>query len=174
VQTVLDEANTWFFHALVHRDEKLQVIVAEGIKAVQPEDLVIGGANLGPSWRVEVTDASRWVCISFGRVCAYQAINESLTLADEYEVFDRGFLRVYERSRYLDFLQAHAIMQHSLAEAARHYCLLTKEQSIDVVAVGEPGFEFVRPPAQEANPSSAPRSSIGAARTGANLPEGER
>src|SRR5438128_2640846 len=93
VRTVLDEANTWFFHALVHRDEKLQVVIAEGIKAAEPEDLIIGTKNLGPSWRVEVTDKSRWVCVSFARVCACQAINESLTSADEYEVFDRGFLR---------------------------------------------------------------------------------
>ncbi|HJZ56612.1 MAG TPA: hypothetical protein VKE74_16720 [Gemmataceae bacterium] len=147
MRTVLDEANTWFFHALVHRDEKLQVIVAEGIKAAEPEDLVIGTTNLGPSWRVEVTDKSRWVCVSFARVCAYQAINESLTSADDYEVFDRGFLRVYERSRYLDFLRAHAIMEHPMAERARHYCVLTEDHIIDVVAVGEPEFEFLQPPA---------------------------
>jgi hypothetical protein len=144
---MLDDADTWFFHALVHRDEKLQVIIVEGIKATEPEDLVIGTTNLGPSWRVDITDQSRWVCVSFGRVCAYQAINESLTSADDYEVHDRGFLRVYERSRYVEFLRANAIMAHPMAEDARHYCVLTEDQIIDVVAVGEPVFELLEPPA---------------------------
>jgi hypothetical protein len=146
VQTVLDDATSWFFHALVHRDEKLQIIIAEGIKAAEPEDLIIGATNLGPSWRVEVTDESRWVCVSFGRVCAYQLIDESLTSADDYEIHDRGFLRLYERSRYLDFLRSHAIMEHPMAEGARHYCLLTEDQIIDVVATAGPEFEALQPP----------------------------
>jgi len=146
VKTILDDANTWFFHALVHRDEKLQVIIVEGIKAAQPEDLIIGTKNLGPTWRVDVTDASRWVCVSFGRVCGYQVINESLMSADDYEIHDRGFLRVYERSRYMEFMRSHAIMEHPMAENARHFCILTEEQIIDVAAVGEPQFELLQPP----------------------------
>jgi hypothetical protein len=145
VQTILDDANTWFFHALVHRDEKLQVIVVEGIKAAEPEDLIIGTKNLGSAWRIEVAEASRWVCVSFGGVCGYQVISESLTSADDYEIHDCGFLRVYEKSRYMEFLRSHAIMEHPIAENARHFCILTENQIIDVAAVEEPEFEFILP-----------------------------
>lgn len=69
------------------------------------------------------------MCVSFGRVRAYQAINESLTSADDYEIFDRGFVRVDERSRYMDFLRSHAIMAHRMAKSARHYCVLTKARN---------------------------------------------
>ena len=147
MQTILDNANTWFFNALVDREEKLQVVIVEGIKASEREDLVIGSTSLGPSWRVEVTQKSRWISVSFASVCAFQTINESLTSADEYEIFDAGFLRVYARSRYMDFLRSHAIMEHPIVEDAQHYCLLTEDQIIDVVAVGMPEFELLQPPA---------------------------
>ena len=55
MRTVLDDAKTWFLHGIVYQDDS-QIIVAEGFRSDEAEDLIIGQTNLGPAnsptWRL--------------------------------------------------------------------------------------------------------------------------
>ena len=87
MRTVLDDAKTWFPHALVYQGD-LRVIVAEGFVGDQTEDLQIGEHTIKDIRSVDVSDKSRLFEIRFPQFVAWQVVNESFTSFDDYEMRD--------------------------------------------------------------------------------------
>ena len=105
MRTVLDDAKTWFLHALVYQDE-LRVIVAEGFVGDQTEDLQFGEHTIKDLRSVDVSDKSRLFEIRCPQFVAWQVVNESFTSFDEYEMRDdTGTLQSLSRSKYLDYVK---------------------------------------------------------------------
>jgi hypothetical protein len=140
MQTVLDDAETWFLQGIVYQDD-LRIIVAEGFKSDDPEDLVIAGTNLGPAYSVDVSSESRRFVVRFPRNVAWQVIVESFTSRDDYESGDDGFLQTLDRSRYLDHVHEHHGWFRETVGPANHYRLCMVDEVIDVIAFDAPMIE---------------------------------
>ena len=138
MHTVLDDATTWFLQEIVYKDG-LHIIVAEGFKSTEPEDLFIGQTNLGPAYSIDVRSDSREIVIRFAEFVVWQVIKESFTCRDDYESSDDdGFLRILERSRYLDYVIANHGWFREVVGPAKHYQLCTEYELVDIVAYDHP------------------------------------
>jgi hypothetical protein len=141
MQSILDDAKSWFIDAIVYQDDLL-IRVVEGLVDPVPEDLVIGQTNLGPVNSIEVGENSRRVVVRFARCVSWQVVNESFTSFDEYEMRDdTGFLQILERSKYLDYVLENHGWFREVVGPAKHYRLLTENEVVDIVAFDCPTFE---------------------------------
>lgn len=137
METILDDGHSWFLESISFGDA-LTITVVEGIKAQEPMDIIIQDINLGEGYAVEIKPESRKIEIVFEDVFAYQCTNESYALGEpEYEIYDKGFVRVYERSRYLDYIKAYSMI-HKLQPDVIHYCILSEDDIIDVISTKQP------------------------------------
>jgi hypothetical protein len=136
MQSILETNDSWFLERLVYTDH-LSLILVEGIKSSLME-ITVGDINLGEGRSIDVTDKSRRITVSFEDVIAYQLQNESFTYRDQYEQGTEGILRVYERSRYLDFVRSHSLIDALRENRYTHYSLILIDEIIDVISGAEP------------------------------------
>jgi hypothetical protein len=140
MKTLLDDLYTSFLHAAVYTDGDLRIIVAEGFRAAEPEDITIGNHVIKGTYAINTSEQSRLVEVRFSRPIAWQLVDESFTSADPYEVReDRFALQVLTQSRYLDYVQAnHGWFKDVGRGPAKHYRVWTENEVIDVVACEAP------------------------------------
>lgn len=138
VRTLLDDGKSWFLESLVYGEE-VRVVVVEGIRASEPEDLIVGEHVFKDLYAIEPSPESRRMVVRFSRPVAWQVIDESYTQFDKDEVRDdTGFLRVLERSKYLRYVEANHGWYREMVGPAAHYRLWTEDEVIDVIAHDEP------------------------------------
>ena len=141
MRTVLDDAKTWFLHALLYQDQ-LRVIVAEGFVGDQTEDLRIGDHTIKDLRSLDVSDKSRLFEIRFPQFVAWQVVNESFTSFDEYELRDdTGTLQTLSRSKYFDYVKANHGWYEDVIGSAKHYRVWTENEVVDVVACEPPTIQ---------------------------------
>jgi hypothetical protein len=134
MKTVLDDAKTWFLHALTYEGE-LRVIVAEGFVETQTQELQIGDHTICGLRPIAVSDQSRLFEIRFPGFVAWQVVDESFTAFDEYEMRDdTRALQTLSRSRYLDYVKENHGWYEDVIGPAKHYRLWTEREVVDVVA----------------------------------------
>jgi hypothetical protein len=148
METILDTGNSWFLERMLF-DDLLRVFIVEGIRSAVPEELSIGGVDLGTAYPTDITESSRHFLVSFEDVLAYQVTNESLTTGDEYELGGKGVLRRYGRSRYLDFIRSSSLIDSIGPAAYEHFKLILVDEVVDVIAGTEPTLQEV--PRQKAS-----------------------
>ena len=143
MKTVLDDLYTAFLHAAVYFEGDLRIIVAEGLRAAEPEDITIGGHLITGTYAVNTSEDSRLVEVCFSRPIAWQLVDESFTAGNEYEVREDNFaLQVLTQSRYLDFVRAnHGWFEEMGRGPGKHYRVWTENEVIDVVACEAPTVE---------------------------------
>jgi hypothetical protein len=76
--------------------------------------------------------------VKFEDVIAYQIRDESFTYGDEYEKRTEGALCKYERSRYLDYVKSHSLIDALRENQYAHYGLMLEDEIIDVISETEP------------------------------------
>jgi hypothetical protein len=143
MKTLLDEFYTWFLHAAMYTEDDLRIIVAEGFRAAEPEDLRIGGHVIKDTYAINTSEESRLVEICFSRPIAWQLVDESFTSGNEYEVREDKFaLQVLTQSRYLDYVREnHGWFEDMGRGPAKLYRVWTQNEVIDVVACEPPRVE---------------------------------
>ena len=143
MKTVLDEFHASFLHAAIYTEGDLRIIVAEGFRAPEPEDITIGGHVIRGTYAIDTSEVSRLVEVRFNRPIAWQLVDESFTAGDEYEVReDRFALQVLTQSRYLDYVRAnHGWFEDVGRGPGKHYRVWTENEVIDVVACEAPTVE---------------------------------
>jgi len=67
MKTVLDEFHASFLHAAIYADGNLRIIVAEGFRAAEPEDFIIGGHVIKDTYALNTSEESRLVEVLFTR-----------------------------------------------------------------------------------------------------------
>lgn len=145
MKTLLDDLYTSFLHAAMYAERNLRIIVAEGFRAAEPEDLRIGSHVLKGTYAINTSEKSRLVEVRFTRPIAWQLVDESFTAGDEYEVReDKYALQVLTQSRYLDYVNAnHGWFEGSMGRGpGKHYRVWTENEVIDVVACEAPTIEL--------------------------------
>lgn len=143
MKTILDDGQMWFLAFLGYRDRRLLMVVAEGIRSSEPESVEIPGIGIRETYALGVTDGSRRVEIRFEGLVAWQCVNESWTLLDDYEQRDDGGkLQVLARSRYLDYVNASHGWYVDVVGPAQHYRVWTENEMVDVVALEPPSLRI--------------------------------
>ena len=144
MQSILDGFDTSFLHGVHYNDGELHIIVAEGFRSPQSEDLLIAGHVFNGLHSLDTSERSRLVEVGFSRPIAWQLVDESFSAFDEYELRDdTAALQILTRSRYLDFIHAHHGWFDVTRGPAKHYRIWTENEVLDVVACAPPEIKKV-------------------------------
>jgi hypothetical protein len=143
MKTLLDDFHASFLHATIYTEGELRIIVAEGFRAAEPEDITIGGHVIKGTYAIDTSEESRLVEVRFSRPIAWQLVDESFTAGNDYEVREDKFaLQVLTQSRYLDYVKAnHGWFEEMGRGPGKHYRVWTENEVIDVVACEDPTVE---------------------------------
>jgi hypothetical protein len=144
MKTLLDEFDSSFLHALAYSDATLRVVVAEGFRAAEPQNITILGHVFKDTYAIDTSENSRLVGVRFQKPIAWQVVDESFTAGNDYEVREDAFaLQVLTRSRYLDYVRANHGWFEDIRGPGKHYRVWTENEVIDVVACEPPAVELV-------------------------------
>jgi hypothetical protein len=139
MKTLLDEFYTAFLHAALYADRELRVIVAEGFRAAEPEDITIAGHVIKGSYALNTSPESRLVEVRFANPVAWHLVSEQFTVRDDYEVRDDHFtLQVLTQSRFLDYVRANHGWFEPIFGPGRHFRVCTEDEIVEVVACDPP------------------------------------
>ena len=139
MKTLLDDFHTWFLHTAIYAEGDLRIIVAEGFRAAEPEDINILGHVIKDTQRIDTNERSRMFSIRFTRMVAWQLVVESFTAFDEYEQRDdTGTLQTLSRSKYFDYVRGSHGWYEDMIGPAKHYRVWTENEVVDVVACESP------------------------------------
>ena len=143
MKTLLDDFHTSFLHAALYAEGELRIIVAEGFRAAEPEDITILGHVIKDTYAINTSEDNRLVEVRFSKPIAWQLVDESFTAGNEYEVREDKFaLQVLTQSRYLDYVRAnHGWYEDVGRGSGKHYRVWTENEVIDVVACEAPTVE---------------------------------
>ena len=143
MKTLLDEFHASFLQAAIYTEGDLRIIVAEGFRAAEPEDITIGGHVIKGTYAINTSEESSLVEVRFSRPIAWQLVDESFTAGNDYEVREDKFaLQVLTQSRYLDYVRAnHGWFEEMGRGPGKHYRVWTENEVIDVVACEAPTVE---------------------------------
>jgi len=143
MKSLLDESHASFLHAAIYVEAELRIIVAEGFRAGEPEDITVAGRVIKGTYAIDTPEKSRLVEVRFSRPIAWQLVDESFTAGNEYEVREDEFgLQVLTQSRYLDYVLAnHGLFKELGRGPGKHYRIWTENEVIDVVACEPPTVE---------------------------------
>jgi hypothetical protein len=92
------------------------------------------------------TPGSRRALVQFIGVVVYLVADETNLPWNAYNVCDDGYLHLYTKSEFLDFMNrspGQAVFE-SFPKASRHYGLATSDHIVHVMATEEPRVEIVR------------------------------
>lgn len=141
MRTILDNAKTWFLHAVAYQDELL-VVVTEGLLGDDIEDIQVGDRVIEGLRSIQISDKSRQFEIRFRQIIAWQVVNESYTAFDDYEHRDdTGTLQTLSRSKYLDYVMTSHGWFEDIVGPAKHYRVWTEDEVVDVVACEPPDIK---------------------------------
>jgi hypothetical protein len=139
LKTLLDEFSSSFLRAAVYAEGELRVIVAEGFRAAEPEDIAVAGHVIKDTYAIDPSEKSRLVEVHFAKPIAWQVVDESFTTRDEYEEReDKAQLQVLGRSKYLDYVRANHGWFEEIRGQGKHYRVWTENEVVDVVACEPP------------------------------------
>jgi len=143
MKTLLDDFYTSFLHAVIYTEGDLRIIVAEGFRADEPEDIRIGTHVIKDTYAIDTSEESRLAEVRFSRPIAWQLVEEQFTSANEYEVReDELALQVLTQSPYFDYVRAnHGWFEDVGRGSGKHYRVWTENEVIDVVACEAPIVE---------------------------------
>ena len=145
MQSILDQAHTWFLES-IHYANELSIRLVEGKRRGEPTSLKVGDSEIGGVYPLESDESSRRVVVYFVNPVAWQTVDESFTAWDESEERDgKAFLQILTKSKYLDYVdRAHGWYKDVLGGAC-HYRLWTENEVMDVVAPKPPRVEWTQP-----------------------------
>jgi hypothetical protein len=144
MKTLLDDLYTSFLHTAIYTDGDLRIIVTEGFRSTEPEDITIGEHIIKGTYALNPSEQSRLVEVRFCRPIAWQLVDESFTSFDKYEVREDAFaLQVLTQSRYLDYVRAnHGWFNDVGRGSGKHYRVWTEDEVIDIVACQDPKVDL--------------------------------
>jgi hypothetical protein len=149
MKTLLDEFHTSFLAAARYADGELRLIVTEGFRAAEPEDLTILGHIIKGTCAINTSEKSRLVEVRFGRPIAWQLVDESFTAGNDYEIReDKLALQVLTQSRYLDYVRANHGWFEDIRGPGKHYRVWTENEVVDIVACESPTVTLTNGPSR--------------------------
>lgn len=76
--------------------------------------------------------------VDFDSYIAYSVTNESFTSWNNYEKFEGKAFRIYDKSRYLDFIKVHTFASDDYPSTFRYYGMVCLDHIVNIVTVAKP------------------------------------
>lgn len=76
--------------------------------------------------------------IEFDSYIGFSIRNESYTEWDEYQKFEGKIFRIFERSRYLDFIKLSTFATEDYPSPHKHYGIAGLNHIVDIVSIDDP------------------------------------
>ncbi len=141
---LFDQINThkYLYLDRLYEEKDLEVcVVVDEARILGGEAKTLGNASqYGPI-------ASDHTCkkykIIFKNYLAYLVTNEIVARGDNDEQFSGKLLRIYSKSKFLDYMASNTNGAIDVLGACTHYEVVTLNQIIDVAATREPEIEIV-------------------------------
>lgn len=87
---------------------------------------------------VEVPDSL--IEVSFDSYISYCVNNDSYTSEDDYDLYEGRLLRVYSRSRFLDYVNMGTSANSECPEDYKHYAIIGVDRIVHIVSSKEPSI----------------------------------
>jgi len=100
--------------------------------------LDIGGTRISGLHRVRPTEESHTYSLVWDHYVIYAVSNESFAAAEASAIYSGRCLRVYTKSRFLDYRNAATIASPEYPAPMQHIGLLTESHVIDVISTIDP------------------------------------
>ncbi len=140
----LDSCDYLFLREITELDyHGLRLVIEEGIPSPEEVSIKIGGTEITGGHRVESTDESRLFEIVWQNYVAYSVRNESFVGPDEYEISVGARLRIYSKSRFLDFIGSATFAADEYPGPLRHIGVFCSNHIVDVVSLAS-GYKSSR------------------------------
>lgn len=109
------------------------------VPAIKANDVVI---EANP---IEIDEDLSIIQFEFDSYVSYSVINESYAPFDDYEKYDGGMLRIYTKSRYLDFIKIRTFAEDIVPEQQFvHYQIPCLDHIIDVISYKQPKVSEIK------------------------------
>ena len=141
MQTVLDNAHTWFLESCSqYPGGRLVIRLVEGIKGTERQPVTLANATVGPYFPVVVQSSSRVVDVIFDNALALFTHNESYDANDsELKLEDgKAFLRQANASSYRQFCQATTNVSELFPHEVCEFLLWSEDQIFQILASAPP------------------------------------
>jgi len=145
MQTILDDAHTWFLESCGHfPGGRLVIRLIEGIKGTEHQPVTLANATVGPYFPVTVGPTSRVVDVTFDNALAFFTRNESYDARySDLQLEDgKAFLHQAHASSYRQFCQATTNVFELFPDAAHEFLLWTEGQGFQILASAAPTVQL--------------------------------
>ncbi|MBD9434470.1 hypothetical protein IB223_00020 [Pseudoxanthomonas sp. PXM03] len=119
-------------------ENSLRLVLDEALVLEREESLEVNGVSLTGIRPIEVTHGSRRFEVLWGTYITYAVHNESYCHQDDTEVWAGERLRVYSRSKFLEFTAAATFASDGYPGPFKHYRLICGNHVIDVASEHAP------------------------------------
>jgi hypothetical protein len=127
-------------------DNQLRVVVEEAGTDPSPQSRTIAGVEFTELHPVVSNEHSRLFEIIWEHYVAYNVMNESYARVDDYYAGQSGkLMKIYSKSRFLDYLALASIASKDYPGPIVHYGLICLNHVIDVVSQTQPTINMLRP-----------------------------
>ena len=141
---LLAQTEWWFLEDLHYLNGILEVQIAEGMTSASSEDVPIAnGLSINGARPVQVTSCSRRARVIFGKVLAYQLMDESYDSQNRGKIKKIGgtVLCQHTASGYTEYLRDSSLINVMVDETTHHFSLNLADDILDVITTMEPTVE---------------------------------
>lgn len=135
----LDACEYLFLSEIEELDSNgLRLVVTEGRRAGESEPIQAGGAVIPGGTRIDVTDESTAFEVVWNKYVAYSVMNESFAAVDEQERFTGNRIRLYSKSRFMDYVARASFACDEFPGPTQHTGVVCENHIVDVIAATKP------------------------------------
>jgi len=122
----------------------LKLVVAEGLAVGEPESIKVGGVEIRDCTRIDTTKESRIFELAWECYVGYSVLNESFASVSDEEQFEGQRLRIYSKSRFIDYMSraSFACVEHP--GPTSHYSVACEDHIVDVLSVSAPAVRRIQ------------------------------
>jgi hypothetical protein len=120
----------------------LRLLVSEGLTSDQAAPLVVGGTKVSDIHPIEVTNSSKWFEVVWDTYISFAVRNESFASSDDEE-WTGKVLRIFSRSKFLDFVSAGTFASVEFPGPFVHYEIACLDHIIDIASLHPPTIHRV-------------------------------
>lgn len=120
------------------RDNHLRLTFSRSKKSDVSETIDLGGVEIKDTYSIDIDYTLPLIQLDFEWYIAFSVTNESYTVMDDYEEFEGKVFRIYQKSRYLDFIKVGTIASEDYPGPFKHYEISCLNHIVDIVSTSEP------------------------------------
>lgn len=135
IVTWVNKGENWLTQQIQPINQRLLVVdIAAAIRGSQPETI----AGIDNTFLLEITPESDVVRVSFSDFVSYSVTEEMFAQHSDQEISEGGWLRIFSKSFFLDFVEHSTWATSDFPGKLVHYQINTLDHTINVVTSNPP------------------------------------